>query len=279
MMGTIHQWKGTYFIAGKGATEPMLQAATHVLQDGQRQELTDSMRQQWQERNDALARDGLRALAFAYRESDEKPADAEEEFLHDLTLVGLIGFLDPPQTEVRDAIDICRKAGIKVVMVTGDHPETARKIASEVHLVDDTSAPVLRGQEVEEKEARGEHLSDVRVFSRVDPSQKLGLVEKFQQEGKIVAMTGDEVNDAPALKKADIGIAMGLRGTQVAQEVADMVLKDDNFTSIVRAVQQGRIIFSNIRKFIVYQLSYHLSKILVIAAVSFALFELPLLPL
>ena len=279
MMGTIHQREGTYFIAGKGATEPMLEVATHLLQDGQRQELTEAMRKEWMERSDALAKDGLRTLAFAYRESEELPPDAEGEFLHDLTLVGLVGFLDPPQTEVREAIETCRHAGIEVVMVTGDHPETARKIASEVRLVDDESAPVLRGREVKEKEKSGERVSDTRVFSRVDPAQKLELVERFQQEGKIVAMTGDGVNDAPALKKADIGIAMGLRGTQVAQEVADMVLKDDNFTSIVRAIRQGRIIFSNIRKFIVYQLSYHLSEILVIAAVSFSLFELPLLPL
>jgi Ca2+-transporting ATPase len=279
MMGTIHKTEQGFFTAGKGAAEAILDECTNVLEGEETREMTDQDKEDWLEKFDELAKDGLRALAFAFKETDQKPEGAEDEdFLHELTFAGLVGFLDPPQGDVKDSIEICKKAGIEVVMVTGDHPETAKKIAQEVSLVEDASAKVMRGREVEEKKESGD-LTDVRVFSRVSPEQKLNLIEQFQKQSKIVAMTGDGVNDAPALKKADIGIAMGMRGTQVAKEVADMVLKDDSFPSIVRAIKQGRIIFSNIRKFIIYQLSYHLSEIIIIAASTFAIAKLSLLPL
>ncbi|MFP4092246.1 MAG: cation-translocating P-type ATPase, partial [Cyclobacteriaceae bacterium] len=279
MMGTIHKTENGFFTAGKGAAEAMMDECTKILEGEEARDLSDDDKQAWLEKFDELAKDGLRALAFAYKETDQKPEGAEnEDFLHDLTFVALIGFLDPPQTDVAESIETCKKAGIEVVMVTGDHPETAKKIAQEVSLVEDESARVMRGKEVEESREDGD-ITKTRVFSRVSPEQKLTLIEDFQKQGKIVAMTGDGVNDAPALKKADIGIAMGMRGTQVAKEVADMVLKDDSFPSIVRAIKQGRIIFSNIRKFIIYQLSYHFSEIIIIAASTFVIAKLSLLPL
>ena len=277
MMGTVHKSNEGYFTAGKGAAEAILDECSSILEGDETQDLSEDDKQAWLDKFDELAKEGLRALAFAYKETEQEPQGTkEEDFLHDLTFAGLIGFLDPPQTDVKDSIETCKKAGIEVVMVTGDHPETARKIAQEVSLVEDEDAKALRGKELEEHQ---DEVTDVRVFSRVSPEQKLTLIEDYQEQHKIVAMTGDGVNDAPALKKADIGIAMGMRGTQVAKEVADMVLKDDSFPSIVRAIKQGRIIFSNIRKFIIYQLSYHLSEIIIIAASTFAIAKLSLLPL
>jgi Ca2+-transporting ATPase len=221
-----------------------------------------------------MAGQGLRVLALGYRQLESVPE--KEDFIEELTLVGLVGYLDPPRKEVKEAIEICHSAGIKVAMVTGDHPATAKNIAEQVNVAgsDDN---VITGMQLRDDEA--EDFTNTLVFSRVDPGQKLDIIKRYQDEGEIVAMTGDGVNDAPALKKADIGIAMGKKGTQVAQEAADMVLKDDSFDSIVAAIKQGRIIFGNIRKFIVYQLSYHLAEIIVIASVSFSVFHLPLLPL
>lgn len=279
VMGTVYRFDEQYYTASKGAAAPMLERCTQVLtRDGERRALDDEERKRWQQKNDELAEKGLRTLVFAFRETEEPPQGVDEEdFIHEMTLVGLMGFIDPPRKDVAEAIEICHEAGIEVVMVTGDHPGTARNVAEEIHMIDGDGAKDLSSAEI--KEVADSEIAEATIFSRVSPGEKLDIVEKFQKQGKIVGMTGDGVNDAPALKKADIGIAMGQRGTEVAKETADLVLKDDSFPSIIQAIREGRIVFSNIRKFIVYQLSYHLGEIFVIAAISFSLLTLPLLPL
>ncbi|WP_372918442.1 cation-translocating P-type ATPase [Salegentibacter sp.] len=284
VMGSVNEdenGKG-FYVAGKGAAHAILKRSVRVLEDGEEKELTEKDKEFWNNKNDELSDEGLRVLGFAYKKTDSLPE--EEEFLQDLTFTGLIGFLDPPRKEVAEAITICKEAGIKVIMVTGDHPGTARNVGEQVKLYDskgDKNSGIINGKDLKDKleNEKDSGLTDISIFSRVDPSQKLSLIKHFQERGEIVGMTGDGINDAPALKRANIGIAMGKRGTQVAQEVSDMVLKDDAFESIVQAIKQGRIIFGNIRKFIIYQLSYHLSEILIIASISFGLLALPLLPL
>ncbi len=285
VMGTVHEVEDSLFLSGKGAPSAMLGRCTQVLTADGPQSLDEDGREEWMDKNDALSEDGLRVIAFAYKELEGKPAeetDVEGELMQDMVLIGLVGFIDPPRKEVKEAVEICKQAGIRVEMVTGDHPGTARNIGRQVAIVEDREARAIHGQDLSRDDGekpKKEEIINTAIFARVDPAQKLGLVKFYQEDGEVVAMTGDGVNDAPALKKADIGIAMGERGTQVATEVADLVLKDDSFPSIVEAIREGRIIFGNIRKFIIYQLSYHLSEILLIAAISFTVFELPLLPL
>ncbi|WP_040664467.1 cation-translocating P-type ATPase [Nafulsella turpanensis] len=285
VMGTAYEEERGYYIAGKGAADALLSRCTHILVKGEVRELTEKDKEEWLRKNDSMANDGLRVLGFAYQQPDELPSgEAADDFLQNLTFVGLIGFLDPPHKEVASAIETCHRAGIKVVMVTGDHPGTAVNIGRQVKLVtaeNESEHTVLHGKNLQAELDKNdnEKLVSTPVFSRVDPGQKLSLIKHYQQAGEIVGMTGDGVNDAPALKRANIGIAMGKNGTQVAQEVSDMVLKDDAFGSIVKAIEQGRIIFGNIRKFIIYQLSYHLSEIIIIGLISFTMFTLPLLPL
>lgn len=285
VMGAVYAEKEGYYVAGKGAAHAITQRSARILIDGKEEDFSDDDKDSWMKKNDELAEEGLRVLAFAFKKTNDLPADnEEEEFLEDLVFIGLVGFLDPPRKEVVDAISLCKEAGIKVVMVTGDHPGTATNVGEQIDLFDEADKNknlTLSGKDLQEAldNDDNEKLINTPVFSRVSPKQKLSLIEHFQQKGEITAMTGDGVNDAPALKKANIGIAMGKRGTQIAQEVSDMVLKDDAFGSIVNAIEHGRIIFGNIRKFIIYQLSYHLSEILIIGLISFTLFTLPLLPL
>lgn len=284
VMGTVYRENSEFFVAGKGSSDAILSRSVQILKNGKAEELTEDEREKWRDRNNEMAEDGLRVLGFAYKRIQDLPTGEEaEDFLHELVFVGLLGFLDPPRKEVAAAIDTCKLAGIKVVMVTGDHPGTAKNVGREVNIFSEEEhrVPVLHGKNLHEelqKKDQGK-LVNIPIFSRMNPAQKLSLISHFQELGEIVAMTGDGVNDAPALKKANIGIAMGKRGTQVAQEVADVVLKDDSFNSIVKAVEQGRIIFGNIRRFVLYQLSYHLAEIILIALVSFSLFVLPILPL
>jgi Ca2+-transporting ATPase len=279
VMATLDRKEGQYFVSAKGATEELQKLCSHTLIEGQVTSMSKEHATYWQEKTDEIASKGLKVLAFAYRELDEK----KEEWLSDLVFIGLVGFLDPARVDVPEAISACKRAGIKVIMVTGDHPETARTIAHKVGIIEKGNATVLHGRDIksidklsiDEKNALGNTL----VFSRVSPVQKLELIQIYKERGDIVAMTGDGVNDAPALKKADIGIAMGIRGTQVARESADMVLQDDAFPSIVRAIRQGRVIFKNIKNFIIYLMSCNLSEIMVVSIASFANLALPLLPL
>jgi P-type Ca2+ transporter type 2C len=280
LMGSVNEYENKYYVSCKGAAESIISRSKSIQVNGKQQAFSENLKQNWKKKNDAMSSKGLRVIAYAYKTIDDLKDDvddATEAYMHSLVFIGLGGFLDPPKPEVQNAVEECQRAGIKVIMVTGDHPGTSKNIARQVHIVEDEAANVIKGDELK----KGQHskITSTRIFSRVDPEQKLNIIDHFQQQNEIVGMTGDGVNDAPALKKADIGIAMGKQGTQVASEVADIVLKDDSFPSIVRAVKEGRIIFHNIRKFIIYQLSYHLGEILVIGSISFTLFKLPVLPL
>lgn len=273
IMATLQESAATYYVAAKGAVEEVSELC-HWENDGARKsELEISER---------MAADGLRTLAFAYRESAQMPsADFTRE--EKLTYLGLIGFLDPPRKEVTPALMACHDAGIKVIMVTGDHPATSLNIAKQVNLVQPDEQLVLTGKDLQlfdfSSKTDQEKMLKCQVFARVNPAQKLDMIDFYQKRGDIVGMTGDGVNDAPALKKSDIGIAMGLRGTAVAAEAADMILKDDSFTSIVKAIGQGRVIFENIRKFIVFLLSCNMSEIFVVTFAGFLNVGNPLLPL
>jgi Ca2+-transporting ATPase len=241
--------------------------------------LDDEERHSWIARNEKMAEAGLRVLALATRTTDDDEVDPYES----LTFLGLVGLLDPPREEVRPSLEACVEAGIRVVMVTGDHPVTARRIAQAVGLVESQDVDVIHGRDLGQRDDLSEEerrrVLNAPIFARVSPAQKLDLISIYQGDGYAVAMTGDGVNDAPALKKADIGVAMGERGTQVAKEAADMVLQDDRFSSIVTAVEQGRVIFDNIRKFVFYLMSCNISEIAVISLASLVNAPLPLQPL
>jgi Ca2+-transporting ATPase len=237
------------------------------------------LRKHFLEANERLAGMGLRVLAFAVKTQDSEGKKPYE----DLDFLGLIGLLDPPREKAGDAIAGGAKAGIRTIMVTGDQPVTARNIALSVGLTDKSDALVLHGSELEKTGSvsakERERRLKANIFARISPEQKLDLVELHQNNGAVVAMTGDGVNDAPALKKADIGIAMGQRSTQVAREASDMILKDNSFNSIVVAVEQGRAIFDNIRKFILFLLSGNVGEIIIVSAAIMAGARLPLFPL
>jgi len=242
--------------------------------------LTDEDRGRWRDQQEELAAEGLRLLAVADKRVEQEDAEPYE----DLRLLGLVGLLDPPRQDVTDAIAACQSAGIRLIMVTGDQPATARAIARQVGLAgDERDKSVVHGSELGAPEDLSEEdrreVLRAEVFARVSPEQKLRLVEIFQDEGEIVAMTGDGVNDAPALKKADIGIAMGRRGTDAAREAADMVLKDDALSSVVAAIREGRIIFGNIRKSVMFMLCTNVAEIIAVAVAAALNAPLPLRPL
>jgi Ca2+-transporting ATPase len=279
-MATVHRTPdGAVLVAAKGAPEAILDVCSSVLRADGPAPLDEAARAEWREQQASLAARGFRLLGLAYKQVDDENAPAYS----DLTLVGWVALADPPRCDVREAIARCLSAGIDVVMVTGDQLETGRTIGEAVGLRSDRQLEAIHGSELDRLDTLSEEqrsrLLSTSVFARVTPAQKLELISLFQADGRIVAMTGDGVNDAPALKKADIGVAMGQRGTQVAQEAADMVLKDDAFETIVEAIAQGRAIFDNIRKFVVYLLSCNVSEVLAVAAASFAGLPLPLLPL
>jgi Ca2+-transporting ATPase len=278
-MGTVHEAGDGYLVAVKGAPEAVLESCTHLYSDNGQTPLDEQKRQQWLERNQHMAEEGLRVLGLATRIIDSPEADIYEN----LQFLGLVGLMDPPRPGVAQAIERYRSAGIRVIMVTGDQPETARAIAESIKLVDNKESEVIHGADLGDLnhslQQRPEQLLGASIFARVSPKQKLNLIDLHQDHGAIVAMTGDGVNDAPALKTADIGIAMGQRGTQVAREAADMILQDDAFPTIVAAVEQGRIIFDNIRKFVIYLLSGNVGEILAVALAAITAAPLPLLPI
>ena len=273
MMATIHESGDGYLVAVKGAPEAVLYAAQRVVVDHREEELTEDLRAEWLGRVESLGRHGLRSLACAMKmdtQSSNNPFD-------DLVLVGLVGLEDPARADVPGAITACRSAGIRVVMATGDHAATAQAIGRAVGLAE--GQVTVEGGVADMLKTGPETLSSVGIFARVSPAEKLALVKAYQDAGEVVAMTGDGVNDAPALRQADIGVAMGLRGTDVAREAAAMVLLDDAFPTIVKAIREGRVIFGNIRRFVVYLLSCNLSEVMVVAAAVMLGLPLPLLPL
>ncbi|WP_417622497.1 cation-translocating P-type ATPase [Parasphingorhabdus sp.] len=260
-MTTVHADNGGYLAFTKGAPEIVLAHAS-----------------EWREKADALAEQGMRVLAYAQRRSDALPVS--DEIDEDTEILGLVGLQDPPRAESAAAIASCKAAGIEPVMITGDHPKTARAIAMKIGLagVDDKA---LSGPELArlDDEQFAEIVLDTRIYARVDPAQKIRIVEALQHENQFVAMTGDGINDAPALSRANIGVAMGKIGTDVAREAADLILLDDNFASIIAAVREGRRVFGNIRKFVRYVLACNLAEILTIFFAPLLGLPLPLLPL
>ncbi len=274
LMGTLHKREATYFVAAKGAAEELILKCNSFCNHDSVAPLTEEDKKTFLRKAEEIQSDGSRVLAFAFKEGD---AISKEDFLKELTLVGFIGFLDPPRLDAIESLQSCRTAGIKVIMITGDHPATALNIAQKIKLSESENI-VVNGKELDEHPPE-EKLFAATIFARVSPKQKLDMVSLYQTRGDIVAMTGDGINDAPALKKADIGIAMGLRGTQVAKETAEMVLKDDSFISIVAAIKQGRIIFQNIKRFLVYLLSCNLSEIFIVFLYGLFNFPFSILPL
>lgn len=277
-MATVHKSGTIFFTAMKGAAEEVLKNCHSIVKGNTIELFSEEKKKDWLERTNSLAREGLRTLAFAWKESA-----CNDELLDKLVFAGLIGFADPPREEVPQAIKECRQAGLRVVMVTGDHPETAKNIAYQVGLIDSKDEQVLHGSKLKPVETLSENekkeIMNTVIFSRVSPEQKLDLISLYQRHGWLVGMTGDGVNDAPALKKAEIGIAMGKRGTQVAREAADMVLKDDSFASIAKAIKYGRVIYDNIKTFVIYLLSCNLSEIIIVSGAAFLNVVQPLLPL
>ncbi len=284
LMATFHRGEGDDVrVAVKGAPGAVLDVCTEVAGEEGPRELDEGARRDWVERAEALAAEGLRVLAVAERTVQ----DADDDPYRELTLLGLVGLEDPPREGVRWAVEECQRAGITVVLATGDQAATARAIARQTSIVADEDAEVVEGADLPASGDLGEderrRVLDTRVFARVSPEQKLRLIEALQSEGRVVAMTGDGINDAPALETADIGVAMGRRGTDAAREAADMVLQDDAFQTIVAAVRQGRIIFANIRKAVMFVLCTNLAEVVAVAVASvvgaFTALPLPLLPL
>lgn len=280
IMGTLHKSPNGNFVAAKGSVEHLLEKCTKLQKGTVIEDLTEEGRKNILSESEKMAADGLRVLAFACKEETEINKD---DFLNSLVYTAMIGFLDPPRMDIKDAILSCRKAGIKIVMITGDHPLTALNVAKKVGLIEETEQNTITGSDIPPMESLSEEwnkkILSTAVFARTTPKQKLEIVDIYQKAGNIVAMTGDGVNDAPALKKANIGIAMGLRGTQVAKETASIVLKDDSFASITEAVSHGREIYQNIQKFVTYLVSCNLSEILIVTTLGFIAPASTLLPL
>jgi len=268
-MTTIHELSdGSKIAYMKGAPEIVLEKCTKIYIKGKIHKLTEEIRKQILAVNEAMAARALRNLGFAYKRLTKSVTSLNEEEEGDFVFLGIMGMIDPPREEVKEAIRICRKAGIKVVMVTGDHKLTAVAVARELNLIgenEDMKGKVLTGAELDRlsDEEFERIVEDVIIYARVSPEHKVRIVKALKAKGRIVAMTGDGVNDAPALKMADIGVAMGITGTEVAKEASDMVLADDNFATIVRAVKEGREIYDNIKKYLTYLLRCNIMEILV----------------
>ena len=278
LMSTVHIINGSKQIYTKGAPDQLLKVCSYYLLEGKVLPINDKFIKIVELANQGLAHNALRVLGFAYKEVNEYQDLKDEET--ELVFTGLVGIIDPPREEVKEAIKICHKAGIRVVMITGDHKITASAIGKELGILNENNN-ALSGEEIDELSYL-EFLDLVKitnVFARVSPNHKVMIVKALQETGEIASMTGDGVNDAPALKQANIGVAMGITGTDVSKEAADMVLMDDNFTTIVDAVEEGRVIYSNIRKFVGYLVSCNVGEVLLIFTAMILGWGSPLLPI
>ena len=278
MMTTIHKNKDKEIAFVKGGPKQIIDKCSFYYEDRRIIKLTKSKKEELLNKNREMASKALRILGMAFRELPKKIKYSAENIEKELVFVGFAGMIDPPRAEVKDAINLCRKAGIRVIMLTGDQRTTAKAIGIQIGLIDKDDK-VITGTDIMELSDRefDNVVKEVNIFARISPSDKIRIVDSLKKYGNIVAMTGDGVNDAPALKKADIGIAMGITGTDVSKEASDMILTDDNFASIVNSVEEGRGIYDNIKKFVEYLLSSNLGEILVIFVAMLIGFPLPLI--
>ncbi|SIN72935.1 cation-translocating P-type ATPase [Chitinophaga niabensis] len=268
-MTTIFEKEGKYWVITKGATESIADM------------MADAAKEELKTREEEMAKKGMRVIGFATKELDELPSEiTPEQIEKDLEFIGLVGLIDPPRQEAKDAILQCKEAGIAVVMITGDHPLTAGSIAQQLEIIGEEEGKIITGKELEAmpEEVFREKVEQLRVYARVSPQQKLNIVTALQENHQFVSMTGDGVNDAPSLKKANIGVAMGITGTDVTKEAAHMILVDDNFATIVDAVGEGRRIYDNIRKFIRYILTGNSAEIWCLFLAPLLGLPIPLLP-
>ncbi len=277
MMTTVHKDQDRMVSFTKGAPDVVIKNCTrYMTESGEIKQLTEQDKEQILQYNSQMAQQGLRVLAVAFKELQK---DDFSNLESDMTFLGLVGMIDPPRPEVKQALEKCQTAGIRVIMITGDHKITAQTIAKELNILEQNDM-VLTGSELIEMDIDQlvEIVEKVKVYARVSPNDKLKIVEALKKRGRIVAMTGDGVNDAPALKKFDIGVAMGITGTDVSKDASDMVLTDDNFASIVAAIEEGRKIFDNIRKVVYYLLSCNISEVATIFISILLKLPLPLIP-
>lgn len=267
MMTTFHEMDGTYYAMTKGAPDIMINNSSKIMVDGKLEDFTEDMKKQVLEENTKLAKQALRVMAYAFKpyETLEGEELTTENIEREMVFVGLTGMIDPPRPEAKAAVAECHASGIDVIMITGDYFETALAIAKELGIAEHEDQ-AMQGSDLNNKseEEIREIVKTKRIFARVSPQNKVQLVNALQANGNIVAMTGDGVNDAPAIKNADIGISMGITGTDVAKDTADMILVDDNFATIVNAVEEGRVIFSNIKKFVGFLLSCNIAEVLIV---------------
>ncbi len=277
LMSTLNIEENGYRVHTKGAIDNILKISTNALVDGKIVPLTEDMKSSYLKISEEMSDDALRVLGAAFK--DTKSIIAPEEMEKDLTVIGLVGMIDPPRLEVKDSISEARLAGITAVMITGDHKNTAVAIAKQLGIADSIEQS-LTGAEIDElsDEEFARRISNYRVFARVSPEHKVKIVKAFKAQGNIVSMTGDGVNDAPSLKYADIGVAMGITGTDVSKGASDMILTDDNFTTIVHAIEEGRNIYNNIKKAVIFLLSCNLGEVITVFASILFFWPVPLLP-
>lgn len=277
LMSTLTVTRTGYRVHTKGAIDQLLQISTSAVVDGEVIPLTEELKQQYLKAAEDMSDEALRVLAAAYKDTDRilEPDEMEQE----LTILGFVGMIDPPRLEVKDSISEAKMAGITPVMITGDHKNTAVAIAKELGIANSIEQS-MTGAEIDElsDEAFSQKINTYRVFARVSPEHKVKIIKAFKAKGNIVSMTGDGVNDAPSLKYADIGVAMGITGTDVSKGASDMILTDDNFTTIVHAIKEGRNIYLNIRKTVIFLLSCNLGEVLAVLASILFFWPVPLLP-